>query len=213
MKVKFQDEPKKIKTQVHPPCGNFALEVDPSKDVHWDHCREQFAAKFDEHTIGFYFSHPHGKSIDVGEFISKFETVLGIQSPSKFAKTEKQTVLWIEPSSFWKSCQIKRSLLTIIIRCAMNYDLNRDNFDDALFGDYKESTYIKETKFALLRFMFGFTQFTGKLNTVAPTATVIKQGWREEFINANESVVRRKLTLPEGFAKDISIVGVDSLWT
>jgi hypothetical protein len=212
MKAKFEEEPKKIKTHVQPPIGNYALDSDPAAYVHWYHCREQFAVKFIENTIGFYFSHPHGKSFDIGEFITKFESILNIDNISRFAKTEKETVLWIEPSKFWKDCQIKRSLLTLIVRCGINYDSKKDNFDDALFGQYKESAYIKETRSAVLRFMFGFTRFTGIIAPVMPSATVVKHGWREEFLKIDDVAVRRKLALPEDTKKETSIVGVESLW-
>ena len=44
-------------TYCNPAVGSFGLEKEEGKMNHWDHCREQFAAKFDEKTTGFYFSH------------------------------------------------------------------------------------------------------------------------------------------------------------
>jgi len=212
MKASF-GEVKKFKCHVQPPVGNYALEAEPPKDVHWDHCREQFAAKFNELTPGFYFSHPVGKSHDVGEFLAKFETIIGLTAFSTFSKTEKESVLWIVPAAFWTNCQMKRSLMTIILRCGINYDSAKDNFDDALFGEYKETTYVKETRSAMLRFMFGFTKFTGTLNPITSTSSVIKHGWREEFQKLDDSTIRRRLVLPEGAARESSIIGVESLWT
>ena len=211
MKAKFIDT-KKINCHVIPPVGNYALEVNSPKDVHWDHCREQFAAKFNELTSGFYFSHLK-KAESIGEFVSKFELIVGVCEPSVFANTEKENVMWIQPSGFWKDCQMKRSLLTILIRCGLNYDIETDNFDDALFGEYKESLYIRETRSAMLRFMFGFTQFTGIVNPISPSTSLVKHGWREEFMKLDDSTIRRKLILPEGKAKEISIIGVEALWT
>jgi hypothetical protein len=201
---------KKIKCYVLPQPCNYALDVDPPKNIHWDYCREQFAAKFNEFTSGFYFSHPKGKSYDVVNFFHKFETIVGISEMSTYAKTDKESILWVVPSEFWKDCQMKRSLMTIIIRCGINYDSSKDNFDDALFGDYKESVYVKETRSAILRFMFGFTKFTGML--APPTSTVIKHGWREEFQKLDDSVIRRRLILPEGNSKELNVVGIDALW-
>jgi hypothetical protein len=209
MKAKFNDV-KKIKTHMLPPIGNFAIE-DPIKDVRWDHCREQFAAKFNEDTVGFYFSHPNGFSQDVGEFLTKFEIIVGVKNNSVFSKTERNDVTWIQPSLFWRSCYLRRSLLTLILRCSMNYRVEKDNFDDALFGDYKECLYIKETKPALLRFMFGFTQFNGKLST-KPIANIVRHGWREEFLRLDEFAIRRRLISPENVAREMSIVGVETLW-
>lgn len=203
---------KKIRCHVQPSIGNFALDTIPPKDVHWDHCREQFSAKFNESIDGFYFSHPKGKSIDIAVFINKFEKLVEAQKFSTFSRTEKQTIMWIEPSSFWRDCPIKRSFFTIVLRCALNYDLEKDNFDDVFFGDYKENSYIKETKSAVLRFMFGFTKFNGSVSKISLTAPVIKHGWREEFIKLDDSTIRRRLIKPEGTKNEKSIVGIESLW-
>lgn len=212
MKAQFGEVRKFKQCYGTPPVGNYALEAEPPKGVHWDHCREQFASKFNEVTPGFYFSHPPGKSLDVGEFITKFESIVGIK-PSAFAETQKDTILWTEPSRFWLQCQMKRSLLTIILRCGMNYIMADDNFDDALFGEYKESIYPKETRSATLRFMFGFTHFTGNVSAITSTSSVVKHGWREEFKPLDDSTIRRRLVLPEGEAREPSIIGVESLWT
>jgi hypothetical protein len=212
MNINFHETIKKIKTHVCPPVGSYALESEPPKDVRWDNCLEQFAAKFKDNTIGFYFSHLSGKSLDIGSFLTKFENILNIKDTSFFSKTEKQNILWIEPSDFWKNCQIKRSLLTIIIRCGMNYNFEKDNFDDALFGQYKETVYVKETRSAILRFMFGFTKFNGTIKSIIPKATVIKHGWREEFVHSDDFLVRKKLILPEGRKEEKNIIGLESLW-
>lgn len=196
-----------------PPHGNFALELtDLTKPFHWDHCREQFAAKFVD-APGFYFSHPEHKGRDVANFLSKFEYIVGIQPVSSFAETNKDVVLWVNVSPFWIPCWTKRSLLTILLRCGMNYNSNNDNFDDALFGDYKENIYARETRSAILRFMFGFTKFVGQKPADVFQSSVVKHGWREEFQKLDDSVVRRRLVMPDGFPKETSIVGLESLWT
>lgn len=207
----FFGEVKKFKCHVIPSVCNYALEAEPLKDIHWDHCREQFAAKFDEFTSGFYFSHPAGKSCDVAGFIAKFETIIGLSEFSTYSKTNKESVLWVSPIKFWTNCEMKRSLMTLLLRCGINYDSSKDNFDDALFGDYKESIYVKETKSAILRFMFGFTKFTGELNQKT-TSLVVKHGWREEFQKLDDSTICRRLVAPEGLNLESSIIGVGSLW-
>ena len=208
MQAKFGQK-KYFKCPVIPPVGNFAL--DPNEfPIHWDKCREQFAVKFDEFTPGFYFSHPQDKAFNIAEFIAKFESVLEIKDLTSFCLTNKQSVLWIEPSYFWKNCQMKRSLFTLIIRCGFNYSLEKDNFDDALFGDYEETVYIKETKLAVLRFMFGFTQFVGRIQPCFAFTTVIKHGWREEFIKSNLAEIRNKLTNVEKIQENFISKG--SIW-
>lgn len=196
-----------------PPHGNFALEpIDSTKLFHWDHCREQFAAKFVD-ALGFYFSHPEHKGRDVANFLSKFEQIVGIHPVSSFAETNKNVVLWVNVSPFWISCWLKRSLLTILLRCGINYNSDQDNFDDALFGNYKENIYVRETKSAVLRFMFGFTKFVGKNPINVFQSSIVKHGWREEFQKLDDSVIRRRLILPEGCSKETNMVGLESLWT
>ncbi len=211
MKVKFEQETKKITScWVNPPKGNFALESE--NGLKWDHCREKFAAKFDETINGFYLSHELNAGRNVASFFHKFESIINCNTNIKFSrykKTSRNTILWIEPSKFWVDCHMKRSLLTLLVRCGMNYDYKKDNFDDALFGNYKESQYLRETKSAVLRFMFGFTKFTGSLSD-KPYATVIKHGWREEFLNIDDYTIRKKLISPDSIQQNI--VGLESLW-
>jgi hypothetical protein len=219
MKSRFGDKKYFKSCYGAPPVGNYALEVEPPKSPHWYHCREQFATKFGTDTVGFFFSHPSGKGEGVAEFVVKFETILGLDALSKpfdyssFALTTKDNILWTQPSDFWKDCYIKRSLLTMILRCGMNYDPAQDNFDDALFGEqYKETLYVRETRPALLRFMFGFTKYTGQTPTAGSYTSVIKHGWREEFMKMDEATIRRRLVLPEGETREPSIIGLESLW-
>lgn len=200
---------------VVPPSGNFSLEVsDPDKQAHWDHCREQFAAKFvDAEIKGFYFSHPEKKGHDVANFLNKFENILDAAQPrTSFSETNKDIILWVGISPFWLPCTMRRSLLTILLRCGMYYNTEQDNFDDALFGEHKENIYARETKSAILRFLFGFTKFTGPKPVDAFQTSVVKHGWREEFQKLDDSVIRRRLVLPEGVSKEASIVGLESLW-
>lgn len=188
--------------------GNFSLDSNP---VAWENCREQFAAKFHENITGFYFSHAPDKGDDIAEFLTKFENVINVPNTC-FSKTNRSFAIWIEPASFWRNCEIKRSLLTIILRAAANYDKNKDNFDDALFNPlFSDNQYIRETKLAIMRFMFGFTSFTGNYKNI-PSATVHKNGWREEFQYADEPSIRRLLVKPTKEKEISTLIGLDTLW-
>lgn len=206
-----------------PPFGNFALEVEPPKTPHWDHCREQFASKFNETTHGFYYSVRSdewvvggGQHEDVAAFLVKCEVIIGtgLESPlpiSTFNKTTKSTVLWIAPSLFWLGCEMKRSILTAFLRCGLNYDRTKDNFDDALFSDeFVDNKWVRETKAATMRFLFGFTRWTESKDR--SEYAINKHGWHEEFKSSDIVHVRRKLALPEGKLKENSIIGLESLW-
>lgn len=221
MKAVFGDEKNFKQCYGTPIPGNFALEVDPPKDVKWHHCREQFAAEYCEGIAGFFFSHASRKGEDVANFLVKFESILSLpdlKTPypySTFSKTNKQTILWVEASRFWRLCQMRRSLLTVILRCGLNYDTAADNFDEALFAEkfIKQNEYARDTRPALLRFMFGFTKFTGVFPAVGSYTSVLKHGWAEEFKKKDESTIRRLLVLPDGEPRESSVVGIESLWT
>lgn len=200
-----------------PPVGSFALVSASRKPIYWEHCREHFALKFTESTSGFFFSHPCNKADDIANFLTKIEYVLSLNQKSEmfdfslFRKTCRQNILWIEPSLFWKSCKIRRSLLTILLRCAFNYCSQLDNFDDALFGNYKENTYIKDTKHAFLRFMFGFT-FWAEEEFSKLKSNDDKHGWREEFLNLDKKEVKAKLFSPNSEKKYLILFESDFLW-
>lgn len=215
MKAHFLLESKELKQYYYacPSPGNYALDNN-SKDYHWDYCREQFAAKlYNSPTPYFYFSHPEKKGEDIANFIVKFENILGIDQFSVFAKTGRNEVLWINPSEFWLDCYLKQSLYTIILRCGINYKTEIDNFDDALFGSYKECDYVNQTKVAILRFMFGFTEYCGDKTEISSTANVIKHGWKEEFNQLNEVAVKKLLGLPKNKIKENNVIGPQILWT
>lgn len=201
-----------------PSLGSFALQPLPNKPIFWEHCRENFGLKFTENTKGFFFSHLENKAIDVASFLTKFEYV--VQSNlndkkilfSSFRKTCRNNIIWLEPSEFWRSCKMRRSLLTILVRCSFNYSSELDNFDDAIFGNYKENIYIRETKIAFLRFMFGFTRWNSKEHHNLDREDE-RHGWREEFFNLDYRRARSRLLAPENNFNDANMIGLDTLWS
>ncbi len=197
--------------------GHFALEVEPPKQCHWDHCREKFALKWNVEIDGFYFSHRSGESENVAGFISKTEEILdlvNLKTPwekSLYNKTDRDTILWIKPSTFWKVCEVRRSLFTILLRCGMLYSPERDNYEETLFG--KEDSfpqgqeYINSTKLAVKRFLFGFTKYN-KISSI-PT---YYSGWVTIFKDRELDTIREMLVLPEGEDKFNTLIGVEAIW-
>lgn len=199
----------------NPPLGGFALQPDSGHPIFWEPCREHFSVQFTENCKGFYFCHSFGKSDDVANFISKFENIVQInqkQEFSTFRKTCRRNIIWIEPSVFWLKCKMKRSLFTILARCGMNYFTENDNFDDVLFGNYKENIYLKDTKSAFLRFMFGFTDWNN-IDVTNKNNQDERHGWREEFYNLDEKKARLMLACPKNSTKQTNLIGFDSLWS
>lgn len=199
MQIKFLPNKTLNLTYNCPPIGYFACDHDSSKPIIWDHCREQFLGKMSANMIGFYFSHHEQKSDHVAFFINKFEKILKLSceniSFSNFRKTYIDNIIWIEPSLFWLECLFKRSLLTLLLRCSLNFDTTKCNFEDCLFGEYPECKLAKDTKNALIRFMFGFTTYKGMLPHFCAngSSTLIRHGWHSEFANADISNVKNKL--------------------
>jgi len=202
-----------------PPTGNFGLEADVADRVAtWDHCREQFAAKFNDKTKGFFFSHKDCKTQELADFIIRFEQIAQSSRKnfrfkySQFSPTSSVNITYIQPSKFWLDCYFKRSLFTILCRCAINYEATTRKFEDVLFDSrVKDSAYLVETKPAVLRFMFGFTKYVG-ISPVLGESTVIKHGWVEEFQKLDIQAIRKRLVLPDNMKKYSNIVGTDSLW-
>lgn len=227
MKVEF-GKTKNIKDFMNQPIeGRFGIDV---RNFQWIYCREQFARQFNENSKGFFFSHLSHKSEDVASFILKTEEIIGITdlhvkhdmlmkfNHSFFSKTNKQYAMWIEPSEFWKECPVKRSLLTIFLRCATNYCCVDDNYDEVLLSN----SYIEDTIVAVKRFLFGFTNYVApplSLNFdyypfAEPLASLDLIGWVKCFKNKSESDVKRLLVLPKGVIQESNLIAEQSncLW-
>ena len=217
MQVKFLENKSINMTYDCPPIGYYALDNDDTKPVVWDHCREQFLGKMSPGMPGFFFSHYDKRSNDVAYFICHFEQIVSLSGRnmtfSCFSKTERKNIIWIVPSKFWLSCLMRRSLLTLLLRCSLNFECAQRNFESCLFGDYPECKLIRETRKAVIRFMFGFTEYIGQLPHVSTSdsSNLIRHGWHSEFSNATELDVKSKLALPVGCIS-VNKFGFDFLW-
>ena len=186
---------KKICESIKPHPGYFA--VDKSCNVKWENCRERFNNKiFNKDLPGFFFSHEIGECESVVQFIDKTEEILSVER-SSFAKTNRPYATWVCPSDFWRSCEMRRSLFTILLRAGRKYNPVNDNYEDALFSQ----EYVKLTKEAVMRFLFGFTNYVRLEN---------KQGWVSVFMHKKYEDVRKRLVSKN--AGDFSLVGAGSLW-
>ena len=197
-----------------PEPGRFALDAEAPKQPSWDHCREQFAYKLNVETTGFFFSHNANQSDNVAGFMAKSEEILDLPERSKYRTTDRDIVTWVEPARFWMNCWLKRSLLTIFLRCGMHYDPAADNFEDALWGPGvpgdKSREYVKLTKPAVMRFMFGFTKFVPG-DIVEPTGALQKDLWVEVFKEC--SVKKLKMLLvAENPTPGFGLLGADAIW-
>lgn len=172
--------------------GHFTLE----SPFQFEACRERFAAVFKETTQGFYFKHPQSKGRHIAEFLLKIERFLNVSPHSNFALTNRRTILWIEPNMFWKSCPLKRSLLTGLLRAGIVYDYREDNFEQALLSNEMPRSHLQGTRKALLRFLCGYTKYVGP--EPGGSSTLQTQGWRYFFENKDEKAVKLWLKHPDG---------------
>lgn len=195
---------------------NFENTV-PSKDfysveepVNWQKCRETFFDKFTIDTKGFFFSHESHPD-NIYRFILKTEEVLkvsGVQIPSftSMSLTNRDYAIWVEPTHFWKNCEFRRSLFTILLRCGSNFT---GTYEDALLTN----TYIKNTYPAVKRFLFGYTEYSNtgnELECAFRKAEGHRTGWVNNFSNKTKDEV--KLFLRKPVAEDKNFYGVGSIW-
>jgi hypothetical protein len=188
MRVEFLDKKIIHSHNTDAKIGSFALDVSPLK---FENCRERFAKYWDESTTGWFLKHPENKGKDIASFLVKTEYILKQKEFSKFSDTNRDSILWIEPSEFWKSCRLRRSLLTIIVRAGMFYDLKNDNYEDALFSQ----EYVTPTKRAVQRFLFGFTKYVG--TDMDNNSSLEKKGWKTIFEGKDTEAIKSILVWPE----------------
>jgi len=169
--------------------GSMAITIGP---LNFDYCRERFARCFIDKTKEIYFRHKDGqKDENIADFLHKTEDILG-QEHSVFNHTNREHIIWISVSDFWLSCSMRRSLLTIILKAAMEYD--GTDYENTLF-DYK---WAKDTKNAIFRFLCGFTKYRGpEVKASSSNSTLVLMGWKTEFEKKGETEIRKMLIRPD----------------
>ena len=178
------------------PCPGY-FGVEGHSGVIWENCRERFATTFGEQIEGFFFSHK-GIMENVVNFIEKTETEILEVPKSVFNPTNRGYALWVEPSMFWKCCEMRRSLFTILLRCGQSYE---GNYDEALFS----TDYAKRTKDAIVRFLFGFTKY------IPEGYHWNYKGWVAIFENKSVRDIRQHLVSVNNGSQ--SFIGAGSLWS
>jgi len=177
------------------------------QSLEWTGCRERFSAFFKKDVVGIYFSVEASQGYRVASFIKKIESVLDLELKSVFHETNFNYVIYIRPSQFWMSCDVRRSLLTIFLRQGLQYCLPADNFDDALFGQTSIThDYAAATKPAIMRFLFGFTTIDLEQIRMCPVGA----GWVSLFRGASTQQIRQKLIHSDG--GDEGLIGAGKLW-
>lgn len=158
-----------VSTPYRPEAGSFAVckkfDGYSHKVVQWHYCRDVFHPQLYNLDL-FFFSHDLNKSFNVASFMTKIESKLDLDIPSEYGPTQRKSIMWIRPSRWWTIRTMRRSLFTILLRCGNNYFPSKKNFKEALFSD----PYAAVTKYAINRFLHGYTAYTGQ-----------KKGWLDQF--------------------------------
>lgn len=191
---------------------NFPIEVKEESfsvdGLAWKEKRADFAELFKEYVDGFFFC--HGCSAEsIAEFFSVLENLLGLSSKAaqpqlpfgvqlenlvyrktSFSKTNRKSITWVMPSNFWLECPLRRSLFTALLRCACSYNLDKKNFEEALFS----TNDTRNTRQAIFRFLFGFTRFRQQLQPKEEKDKL--PGWTSIFSGKDAYFVRTALLRP-----------------
>lgn len=197
--------PSKVVSQKkkRPDSGRFAIH---SADLNWVSCREQFQKNLQEDLPGFYFSTEPDQNDRVAAFLAKTERIIELETESEFCKTNLNFALWVAPDKFWLKCKMRASLLTILLRCGNLYDLEKDNYEEALFSH----SYIQRTRSAVERFLFGFTDYTGDVTKVSGTG-LTSTGWVTVFSDKRQDMIRNALIASVPTTEQC-LVGAGKLW-
>lgn len=180
MEVQFKEKKVITATSVDAIEGSFALDTIPFR---FENCRERFGKQWNAHTKGFYFKHPSHTGKNIAAFIVRTEEILGKKRHSKFAETNWDTILWVEPSVFWRCFRIRRSLFTILVRAGWNYS-GTDDYERVLFRE----AYLYYTQSAVRRFLFGFTKYKGP--NLETFGSLESMGWRSVFAGRDDVYIK-----------------------
>lgn len=143
-------------------CGSFArVKGEKNGEVVADrfvYCRDYFHLKDDE-VNQLLFVHRNNKTQAIISFIHKIEDILEVKEKTKFSMTQRDNIMWIGISPWWKTAAMRCSLLTILLRASQNYNLNKDNFEKALFS----IDLTRYSEYSIRRFLGGYTEYMGHL--------------------------------------------------
>ena len=136
----------------------------------WYSCRECF--QDDAKGIKWMlFCHKPNKGYSISYFIHHIERKLRLRTFSTFGPTQSNKLTWICASSWWMVNSMRRSFFTALLRAAQQYRLDKDNTLGALWSN----RYLRQSKYATLRFLRGYTKYTGHIN-----------GWNNQFFWGGE---------------------------
>lgn len=180
-----------------PISGSFS----PYRLINWSSCREIFAKSFAPGDDKLWFAPGLEADSDknVQGFVNIVEDAVSAGKTS-LIRSDAEGVCLVKFPQFWSSCPVKRSLFTILLRLGRYYRISSRNFEDTLYGHF----FTRRTKPAIMRFLFGFTEFSGGRN-------VRHSGWYSLFRDRTDQEVRRMLIAPR--KATYSMIDIGTLWS
>lgn len=155
----------------------------------WLKCREYFHD--DSHGINrMLFCHAKDRSYQVAAFINCIEDKLGIES-SEVGPTQRNTISWLNVSTWWTNSSMRRSLFTILLRAGQRYRPEDHNFEEALCSE----PYARLTYPAVDWFLRGHTKYTGRMKGWFTQFRYGEGNWERPLPPSN-SEIRRLLVRP-----------------
>lgn len=201
----FLEQPLTVASNMTSSPGWFAYVHPENGNIIWVSCRDTWQSVQSGYIrkTGMYMGVRYGVSpvgsvpivgtaVDVATFLHKVEHHLKVRTYSKFQLTTSNYVMCIWLSPFWARDLMRRSLLTLLLRCALQYDADVDNFEEALYS----TSYASDTKLAIRRFMRGYTYYHRRLRERGLNhlyGNIHADGWYSVFYAASDRTVRRLL--------------------
>ena len=153
----FSDEIKNFKCSYYdgPASGRYAALGKSNHVGCFHHCRETFHRQHWSDVVLYCVTPQEAKR--VAKFIRAVENKLKIKNKTICGPTTRENVMWIKYSKWWKQYDMRRNLLTLLMRAGRNYKGSISNV-------VKSNNYLRATKYAFNRFLKGHTKFKGQLN-------------------------------------------------
>lgn len=127
----------------------------------WYACRDLFVPHHGQTLRKFLFKiGTESSGANIAAFMDRIETRLKLRVKSSFGPTNRADVIWVRPNAFWRQYSMRRSLLTALLRCSLQWTPDPDNFDQALVS----KVYTQQTRPALMYFLEGNTVYTNGTN-------------------------------------------------
>jgi hypothetical protein len=150
----------------------------------WHSCRDKVQVVLNPSLErGLLFTHNPGMEVHIAAFINKIENIIELRQQTIFQRTDLPKVLRLQLSPFWLSSFMRKSFITLLLRCGARYNSVNDNFQQAL----QSINYARDTQPAIARFLAGFTHYVG-----VPT-TDMTMGWHRIFLHKNANFARELL--------------------